>query len=70
MMVGETYNYYSAWRPMSVYINGQYWGLYELREKFDTEYFKEQDTATVSTVDILSQSYFYQNVLRSVSGNP
>ncbi|MBK6329113.1 MAG: CotH kinase family protein [Bacteroidetes bacterium] len=70
MMAGETYNYYSAWRPMSVYINGQYWGLYELREKFDTEYFKEQDTATVSTVDILSQSYFYQNVLRSVSGNP
>lgn len=70
MMAEETYNYYSAWRPISVYINGQYWGLYELREKFDDEYFKFQDTATTSTIDILSQSYFYQNVLRSVSGNP
>lgn len=70
MMCEETNNYYSAWRPVSVYINGQYWGLYELREKFDDEYFKFQDTASTSTVDILSQSYFYHNVLRSISGNP
>ena len=70
MMAGETNNYYSAWRPISVYINGQYWGLYELREKFDDEYFKFQDTASASTIDILSQSFFYQGILRSVSGNP
>ncbi len=70
MMAEETHNYYSAWRPVSVYINGQYWGLYELREKFDADYFKFQDTATSSTVDILSQSAYYQGVLRSVTGNP
>lgn len=33
MMAGETNVYYSAWRPVSVYINGNYFGLYELREK-------------------------------------
>lgn len=70
MMAGETNNYYSAWRPISVYVNGKYWGLYELREKFDEEYFKSEDTASISSVDILSQSYFYQNVLRSVAGKP
>ena len=70
MMSGETNNYYSAWRPISVYVNGQYWGLYELREKFDEEYFKSEDTASISSIDILSQSYFYQNVLRSVAGKP
>ncbi len=70
MMAEETNNYYSAWRPVSVYINGQYWGLYELREKFDADFYKFQDTASSNTIDILSQSAFYQGVLRSVTGNP
>ena len=70
MMAEETNNYYSAWRPVSVYINGQYWGLYELREKFDTDFFNFQDNATSNTVDILSQSAYYQSTLRSVTGNP
>ncbi len=70
MLAEETHNYYSAWRPVSVYINGQYWGLYELREKFDADFFKFQDTADTKTVDILSKSAYYQGVLRSVAGNP
>ncbi len=36
-----------TWRPCVVYLNGQYWGVYELREKADdhdyTEYYYDQD---------------------------
>ncbi len=68
MMCKNTNAYYSAWRPISVYINGQYFGLYELREKFNDEYFKTLEGA--DTVDILSASFWYGGVLRSVEGSP
>ncbi len=70
MMADETNNYYSAMQPVSVYINGRYFGLYEMREKFDEEYFNEYDNAVESTVDIMSLSYYYNSILRSVEGDP
>lgn len=66
MMCDETNGYYTAWRPISVYINGSYFGLYELREKIDDEYFKTLEDA--DSVDILSLSYWYGGVLRSTTG--
>ena len=36
-----------TWRPCVVYLNGQYWGIYEIREKVDdhdfTEYYYQQN---------------------------
>ncbi len=36
-----------TWRPCVVYVNGQYWGVYEIREKADdhdyTDYYYDQD---------------------------
>ncbi len=36
-----------TWKPCVVYLNGQYWGVYEIREKADdsdfTEYYDQQD---------------------------
>jgi hypothetical protein len=69
MMSEGTKNYYSAYRPVSVYINGQYFGLYELREKFNSEYFNIHDGATTDSIEILSLSYFYNLVLRALEGN-
>lgn len=69
MMSGETNNYYSAWRPVSVYINGNYFGLYELREKINQEYFETLDGASGNSVEILSQSFWYGGVLRAVEGS-
>ena len=63
----ETHNYYSAYRPVSVYINGEYFGLYELREKYDEEFFQEAENA--DSIEILSQSYWYGGMLRSVAGS-
>ena len=69
-MSGTTKNYYSAWRPVSVYINGGYFGLYELREKMDAEFFEVHDGADPDSLDILSLSAWYGFALRSVHGAP
>lgn len=69
-MSGTTHNYYSAWRPVSVYINGGYFGLYELREKIDNEFFRENDGAHKDSIDILSLSAWQNYILRSIEGNP
>jgi len=68
-MGGESNNYYSAWRPVSVYINGSYYGLYELREKLDAEYFKILDNANSDSLDILTQSDMGGNFLQPVKGS-
>ncbi|NTW24582.1 MAG: T9SS type A sorting domain-containing protein [Lentimicrobium sp.] len=64
-----TNNYYAAWRPVSVYINGGYFGLYELREKIDAEYFETLEGADPDNTTILSQSYWYGGNLRAVEGS-
>jgi hypothetical protein len=69
MMSKKTHNYYSAWRPVSVYINGNYFGLYELREKFDDEFFETFDGADPGQTDILTLSAWYNFVLRAVEGS-
>lgn len=68
-MAGETNTYFSAWRPVSVYINGSYFGLYELREKFDKEYFETIEGALTNSTDILSLSAWYNYTLRALSGS-
>ena len=69
MMSEGSANYYSSYRPVSVYINGSYFGLYELREKFNQEYFEQQDNATRDSIELLSLSYWYNLVLRAVEGD-
>lgn len=70
MMSKGTNNYYSAWRPVTVYINGEYFGLYELREKFNTEMFKTLENADPDSTEILSLSAFYNYTLRALEGDP
>jgi hypothetical protein len=68
-MGNGTNNYYSAWRPVTVYINGSYFGLYELREKIDSEYFKTLEGSDSDSTDILSLSYWYGGALRPTHGS-
>ena len=65
----ETDNYYSAWRPVTVYINGIYSGLYELREKYDAEYFSILDSANEDSLEILSQTAWGGGILQPVVGS-
>ncbi len=64
----STYNTYSAYTPVQVYLNGHYWGMYELREKLDEDYFKQHFGTKEDSLDILSVSYWYGGVLRAVCG--
>jgi hypothetical protein len=69
MMSEGSANYYASYRPVSVYLNGAYFGLYELREKFNQEYFEQHENATRDSIELLSLSYWYNLVLRAVEGD-
>lgn len=68
MMAAETNSYFAAWTPATVYINGEYFGVYELREKYDDEYFRTLENADPGTVDLLSVSAWNGYVLRPTEG--
>ena len=40
-------------RPCHVYLNGEYWGIYHLREKIDEYYFKEKYQISKKSIDIV-----------------
>jgi hypothetical protein len=67
-MAYNTYTTYSAYTPVQVYLNGQYWGWYELREKQDADYFKQNYGIDKDSIDLVGASYFYGGVLRSIEG--
>jgi CotH kinase protein/Chitobiase/beta-hexosaminidase C-terminal domain/Lamin Tail Domain len=69
MMSDSTFNYYSAMRPVSVYMNGAYLGLYEQREKFDAEYFVTLEGANPEKIDLLTQSVYYGGEFRALEGS-
>jgi len=69
MMMGETNGYFSAMRPAVVYINGNYFGVYEMREKLDREYFETYDNCVGSPMDNLTQSAWYGGQLRANEGD-
>lgn len=66
----STNNAYSAYTPVIVFLDGQYWGVYELREKMDEEYARNNYGADDTKTDVLSMSYFYgAGILRIVEGS-
>jgi hypothetical protein len=54
----NTYAYYSAYQPMVVFINGEYFGVYEMREKINDDYFTNNYQLDVDSLDLLGVSYF------------
>lgn len=70
MMSYNTNNYYSACTPVVVYINGAYFGVYEMREKLNDQYFEKNYKASIdSAFHLLSLSYYYGSVLRALNGS-
>ncbi len=61
---------YAAYTPAIIYLNGSYFGIYELREKVNEGYFENNYGNDLDSVDILSVSYFYgPSVIRTVKGS-
>lgn len=66
----ETHAGSQAYSPVIVYVNGQYFGVYELREKANEGYFEKNYGNDPDSLDLLSVSYFYgPNILRTVKGS-
>ena len=64
-----TYNDFMAYDPVEVWLNGEYWGLYELREKLDEGHYKYAHLVDKDDLDLLSMSYWYGLVLRTLQGS-
>ncbi len=45
---------YQAYQPVAVYINGTYWGILNLRERYDETYTETNHDANPDSVDILA----------------
>jgi len=45
---------YSAYRPVEIYLNGSFWGLYEMRERQDENYI--QSVYNIENFDLLERS--------------
>ena len=45
-----------AYRPTILYVNGEYWGVYNIRERFDSDYFATKYGIRPENIDILSNN--------------
>ncbi|MFN5912590.1 MAG: lamin tail domain-containing protein [Bacteroidota bacterium] len=59
-----------SYTPVVAYVNGEYFGVYELREKANEGYFENNYGNDRDSLDLLSVSYFYgAGILRTVKGS-
>lgn len=52
---------YMAYRPAIVYINGKYWGIYNLREKLNSNYFIDNFNLDNTRLNLLENSWAVAN---------
>lgn len=57
-----------AYRPAVVYLNGEYWGIHNLRERYDQHYLATVHGADPDRVVILDQAFGRHQVQRGPSG--
>lgn len=69
-MMRESNTGSQAYSPVIAYVNGEYFGIYELREKSNEGYFETNYGNDQDSLDLLSVSYFYgAEILRTVKGS-
>ncbi|MBP6335710.1 MAG: CotH kinase family protein, partial [Bacteroidia bacterium] len=57
-----THNDYLAYEPCMVFINGQNWGVYYIRENDDHHWIESNYGFKKDEVDLLKESYFYSGI--------
>lgn len=65
----NTYTYYSAYQPIAVYINAEFFGIYELREKINDDYLVDNYQMNIDSLDFLGVSYFKGQKLEALRGS-
>ncbi len=69
-LMQESYANSQAYAPAIVFVNGEYFGVYEIREKANENYFESNYGNHPDSLDLLSVSYFYgAGNLRTVKGS-
>ncbi len=53
-VAGKTFVHHSSYDPCLVYLNGEYWGIYGIREKIDERYIEDNFGADKNAVDLLN----------------
>ncbi|MEM7383628.1 MAG: CotH kinase family protein, partial [Verrucomicrobiota bacterium] len=53
ILAGRMENDVQAYRPVVLYLNGEYWGIHNLREKFDRQYFAATHRVDPANIDHL-----------------
>ncbi|MEP1489170.1 MAG: lamin tail domain-containing protein [Algibacter sp.] len=56
-----TNNFYSEYRPIVVFINGEYYGMYEGREKINADYLESNYNMDTDSLDLVGISAFKQS---------
>ncbi len=59
---------YSAYQPVNLFLNGQYWGIYNLREHEDLEYI-ENTFGEQNNLDFLEHVFGYTGLRYAIEGN-
>tara|TARA_Y100001968_G_scaffold331917_1_gene388227 strand:- start:1126 stop:2463 length:1338 start_codon:yes stop_codon:yes gene_type:complete len=54
--------------PVNVFLNGEYWGLYHLREKINEHYLKEKYSISNNSISIVKYDSESENSYRAVHG--
>lgn len=58
----------SAYRPVSVFINGRYWGVYNARERID-KYFIESNFGYTGDMDLLERAFHFSGNKNAIEGS-
>ncbi len=59
---------YSAYQAVNVFINGRYWGIYNLREREDLEYI-ENTFGNQNDLDFLEHAFGYPGLRNTIEGD-
>lgn len=66
----NTHAHYNAYSPVAVFVQGRFWGIYEMREKINNNHLKNVYGADQDSVDILSVNFLYGiDILRTLQGS-
>lgn len=65
----NTHTYYSGYSAIVAYINGSYFGLYELREKLNDDFLEENYLMDNDSLDMLTLSAFRGSILQAIDGS-
>ncbi len=59
----------ACYKPVNVYLNGEYWGIYNLRERQDEHYLKANYDIDPEDVDFLEYDFHEEDHMKTISGN-